>query len=156
MDGKCYLCRRHYYDAGGKCPGCGTYEPGYRPFPEMAIDLKKIEKKAKERAIPADWNQVNLEWTISKDGKVEGGELYGYHKTQIKKGELGKASKIREEYEEFMDAKDQDNPVMELVELSDLLGAIEAYTKRRYNLRLEDLMVMTRATQRAFRNGHRE
>jgi hypothetical protein len=80
----------------------------------------------------------------------------GYHTTEIKKGELGKASKITEEYEEFMDAKLQDNPVMELVELSDLLGAIEAYTKRKYKLTLEDLMAMTRATQRAFRNGHRK
>jgi hypothetical protein len=133
-DGKCYLCRKCYYDASGECPGCGTYEPGFRPRPA---------------------EQVNVEFTITKDG-VKGGELYGYHAREIKKGELGKASKITEEYEEFLDAKEQDNPVMELVELSDLLGAIEAYTKRKYNLDLGDLMAMTRATQRAFQNGHRK
>ena len=48
-----------------------------------------------------------------------------YHKTYIQKGELGHASKIQEEFEEFKDAYTQGSPVMELVELSDLLGAID-------------------------------
>ncbi len=80
----------------------------------------------------------------------------GYHKQKIQKGELGHASKIREEYEEFGDAYEQGNPVMELVELSDLLGAIEAYTIKHFNVDLEDLIKMTRATQSAFKDGGRK
>lgn len=79
----------------------------------------------------------------------------GYHKTKIAKGVLGHASKIREEYEEFVDAYEQGNPVMELVELSDLIGAIEAYTLSHYDIELADLITMTRATQSAFRDGTR-
>lgn len=79
----------------------------------------------------------------------------GYHAKKIQKGELGHASKIREEYEEFVDAYDQGNPVMELVELSDLLGAIEAYTLNHYDIELRGLIVMTRATQSAFKDGSR-
>ena len=44
---------------------------------------------------------------------------------------------------------------MELVEISDLLGAIEMYTKKQYNITLQDLDVMNKTTQRAFINGRR-
>ena len=44
---------------------------------------------------------------------------------------------------------------MELVELSDLLGAIESYTKKHYNISLDDLIKMKDITQRAFINGRR-
>lgn len=80
----------------------------------------------------------------------------GYHIRKIKKGELGHSSKIREEFEEFEDAYSQDNPVMELLELSDLIGAIEAYTLNHYDIELGDLIKMTRATQSAFRDGDRK
>jgi hypothetical protein len=85
-----------------------------------------------------------------------GHEPYGYHKTKIVKGVLGEASKISEEYAEFIDANEQKNSVMELVELSDLLGAIEAYTKKKYLINLDTLLTMTRATQRAFKTGLRK
>ena len=80
----------------------------------------------------------------------------GYHKTYIRKGVLGHASKIQEEFEEFKDAYDQGSPVMELVELSDLLGAIEAYSLNHYDIELEDLIKMTRSTQSAFKDGSRQ
>ena len=51
----------------------------------------------------------------------------GYHVSEIPKGVLGTPSKITEEYLEFMDACEQNNPVMQLVELSDMLGAIDAF-----------------------------
>jgi len=51
----------------------------------------------------------------------------GYHLREIKKGELGQFSKIEEEFEEFLDAIEQKNPIMALVELSDMMGAIEHY-----------------------------
>ena len=80
----------------------------------------------------------------------------GYHTKKIKKGDLGHASKIREEYEEFVDAYEQGNPVMELVELSDLLGAIEAYALNHYDIELSDLIKMTQATKSAFQDGSRK
>ncbi len=81
---------------------------------------------------------------------------FGYHRIKINKGVLGEASKITEEYVEFLDAFAQKNSVMELVELSDLLGAIEAYTKKKYLIDLDTLLTMTRATQRAFELGQRK
>lgn len=80
----------------------------------------------------------------------------GYHKKQIRKGIVGQSSKIMEEYEEWLDAREQMNPVMELVELSDLLGAIDLYTLKMYNVSLNELLKMTRATQEAFTEGERK
>ena len=80
----------------------------------------------------------------------------GYHINKIKRGKYGEFSKIREEFEEFQDAYNQGSPVMELVELSDLLGAIESYTLNHYDIELEDLMKMTRSTQSAFKDGSRQ
>ena len=140
MDGKCYLCRKHFYDRDGKCPGCGTYEPGFRPTTKLVQS-------------PGGYG---YEFADTEAVSEKKSEPTGYHLRKIEKGVLGEASKITEEYEEFLDAKDQKNPVMELVELSDMLGAIEAYTKRKYGITLDSLTRMTRATQRAFRNGHRK
>lgn len=53
----------------------------------------------------------------------------GYHLRKIEKGELGKFSKVVEEFEEFLDALEQHNYIMALVELSDMYGAIEHYKK---------------------------
>lgn len=78
-----------------------------------------------------------------------------YHLRKIEKGIFGHASKIKEEFEEFQDAYDQGNPILELVELSDLIGAIEAYAKSHYDIDLDDLVKMKDATNRAFDSGHR-
>ena len=59
----------------------------------------------------------------------------GYHLREIKRGVFGEVSKITEEYEEFLESLEQKNPVMALVELSELA--------------LKD------ATKRAFESGHR-
>jgi hypothetical protein len=56
-----------------------------------------------------------------------------YHLKEIPKGILGEFSKIEEEFLEFLDAIDQDNILMALIELSDMLGAIEYY-REKYNL----------------------
>jgi hypothetical protein len=68
----------------------------------------------------------------------------------------GEASKIREEFCEFEDALEQNNPVMALVELSDMLGAIAEYTYRKHNITLMQLLEMSNATQRAFADGTRK
>ncbi len=78
----------------------------------------------------------------------------GYHKTLIPKGELGQFSKIIEEMEELKDAHLQNNSIMEMVEISDLIGAIEAYLKPK-NISIEDVIKMTRVTQEAFQSGRR-
>lgn len=82
--------------------------------------------------------------------------MAGYHLREIERGIFGEVSKIKEEFEEFLDALEQENKVMALVELSDLLGAIEGYTTKNFNLRLNDLLVMKNATQRAFVSGARQ
>lgn len=48
-----------------------------------------------------------------------------YHLQSIHSGEYGEISKIEEELLELKDAKQQGVRIMELNELSDLLGAIE-------------------------------
>lgn len=80
--------------------------------------------------------------------------MSGYHLKKIYKGTLGDASKIQEEYEEFMDALEQENKIMAIQELSDLIGAIELYVEN-YNLTLKDLIIMRDATKRAFEDGRR-
>ena len=81
----------------------------------------------------------------------------GYHVAKIERGELGELSKIREELEEAMDAEDQGVDLMVLLELSDMLGAVEAYLDKKHpSLSIGDLRMMARVTKRAFINGHRE
>ncbi len=79
----------------------------------------------------------------------------GYHLREIKRGEFGEVSKITEEYEEFLESLEQKNPIMALVELSDLIGAIEGYAKRHHNITLEEILALKDATKRAFESGHR-
>lgn len=79
----------------------------------------------------------------------------GYHNKIIPKGVYGEFSKINEEFAEADDAFFMDNPVMLLTELSDLVGAIEAFTLSKFNITLADLVTMRDATKRAFEDGTR-
>lgn len=80
----------------------------------------------------------------------------GYHLVAIEKGELGELSKIQEELNEALDAQTQNAKIMILVELSDMVGALEAYlTKHHPDTTLEDLRTMASITQRAFASGRR-
>lgn len=78
-----------------------------------------------------------------------------YHIKNIPKGKFGNASKIKEEFLEFQDALNQKNKIMAIQELSDLLGAIEGYLLK-YNLTLEDLIVMKNVTKKVFKEGYRK
>ena len=81
----------------------------------------------------------------------------GYHTREIKRGVLGTSSKIREELEELEDAEDQGVKVMALVELSDMIGAIDSYLDHNFaDVTLQDLIKMHEVTKRAFVNGHRK
>lgn len=78
----------------------------------------------------------------------------GYHSKEINKGVLGEYSKIEEEFEEFKDAYNQNDDVLQICELSDLLGAIEEYVKK-WNLTLEQLIMFSNKTKSAFKDGKR-
>ena len=81
----------------------------------------------------------------------------GYHVTTITKGVLGESSKILEEVEELIDAEQQHAKVMTIIELADLVGAIESYLQKHIpDIKLEDLIKMASITKRAFINGHRK
>ena len=79
----------------------------------------------------------------------------GYHLREIEKGVLGEYTKIEEEFDEFHEALEQDNKLMAMLELSDMIGAIEAYVEKR-GMTLDDLIKMKDATKRAFQTGHRK
>lgn len=80
----------------------------------------------------------------------------GYHKRKITKGIVGEYSKIREEYQELDDAHEQNIPVLELVECADLIGAISLYTLNKYNIDIDSLVAMSKATKSAFDDGSRK
>lgn len=84
-------------------------------------------------------------------------EDFGYHLAKITAGVFGEDSKIYEEVDEFADALDQGVALMALVELSDLIGAIEGWLAKYHpSITIDDLRAMSDVTQRAFRAGHRQ
>lgn len=81
---------------------------------------------------------------------------FGYHLRAVKRGTLGDFSKIEEEVDELAESIEQCNPVMALVELSDLFGAMECYLAKHHpSITMLDLMTMSAATKRAFESGRR-
>lgn len=81
----------------------------------------------------------------------------GYHLTEIVKGQLGELSKIQEELDEARDAEQQQVSLMVLIELSDLVGAVEAYLEKHHaGTTLDDLRAMSAVTRRAFSSGRRQ
>lgn len=80
----------------------------------------------------------------------------GYHEKKVSKGVLGEASKIQEEFEEFMEVHNRDCKVLELCELSDLVGAIDHYLRKHHpSIKIKDLEWMAVLTESAFREGGR-
>lgn len=79
----------------------------------------------------------------------------GYHTKEIKKEKYGTIFKIEEEWNELKDAHLQDDKILELCELSDIVGAIEGYVTEKYNMSLEDLIKFSNKTKEAFRSGKR-
>lgn len=81
----------------------------------------------------------------------------GYHKKQITPGNFGDLSKIYEELEELQDAEDQKASILMLVEMSDLIGAIEGYLEKHFpGMLLSDLIQMSNLTKSAFKDGSRK
>lgn len=79
----------------------------------------------------------------------------GYHKREIKKGEIGEFSKIQEEFVELLDAFEQDDKVLQICELTDLVGAIELFVEKHFNLNLNDLKKFSDKTKEAFKDKTR-
>jgi hypothetical protein len=84
--------------------------------------------------------------------------MAGYHQVEIPRGKFGEISKIGEEFLELKDAVDQNNRIMALLELSDLIGAIEGFVEHEFNntVSFDDLLKMKDATHRAFKEGKRK
>lgn len=80
----------------------------------------------------------------------------GYHKKEIGKGKYGDFSKIQEEFDELCDAREQQCSILELCELSDLLGAIEGYIENRFKITISDLKKFSDLTKEAFIEGSRK
>ncbi len=78
-----------------------------------------------------------------------------YHKRFIQKGTLGEYSKIKEEFDELTDAYEQEDKILQLCELCDLVGAIEAYAET-FNISLDDLIKMKNKTRESFIEGKRK
>lgn len=66
-----------------------------------------------------------------------------FHQVAIEKGEYGKLSKIKEELDEAIDAQNQGNDLMLLIELSDIVGAVEGVSKQ-YGFTIEQLLTFAR------------
>ena len=64
----------------------------------------------------------------------------GYHKKEISEGIVGEFSKIQEEFEELIDAHEQNDKILQMCEMSDLIGAIEEYSLNKFNITLQDLI----------------
>jgi hypothetical protein len=65
--------------------------------------------------------------------------MSGFHKARIKKGVYGELSKIQEELDEAKDAEDQGIQLMLLIELSDIIGAVEGVAEK-HGMSLKDLI----------------
>lgn len=82
--------------------------------------------------------------------------MAGYHIAEIKKRNYGSAGKIQEELDELNDAHEQGSKIMQLVELSDLYGAIEGYLQQNFpGMSMQDLKKFSDITKRAFESGER-
>lgn len=77
-----------------------------------------------------------------------------YHLKKIKKGTLGKISKVQEEIEEYRDAKKQKCKIVQELELADIYGALEAVAHS-HGLKMKDLKKMSQLIKRAFESGDR-
>jgi len=80
----------------------------------------------------------------------------GYHLVAIPRGELGELSKVQEELDELRDAMAQGSRIMAAVELSDMMGAIQAFMDRHLpGTTIQDVLTFSAITKRAFENGRR-
>lgn len=129
------------------CPAEAKFENGFRKFlerPPMTMEeLSKLLGKSPK-------------WIDNQLGKAQP-EKHGYHTSDIPKGKAGEFSKITEEYHEALDAHENNNPVMLLLELADMLGAVERFLEVQHpTVTLDDVVKQAKLTNEVFRRGLRE
>lgn len=73
----------------------------------------------------------------------QGGDIIKFHKNEISKGIYGELSKIQEELDEAYDALAQNQELMLLIELADIIGAVEGVSKK-YGFSIEQLLAFAR------------
>lgn len=144
----------------GRFHRTGIYEPTvtYLCREETETEYARVIRPIGAPAVCPFSNPKPTEevWDIIRETLVSSVSKPGYHMRNIDKGVLGDPSKIFEEVEEFMDAVDQKVSVMALVELSDLMGAVDAYLAKHHpSISFDDLRAMSDVTKRAFVNGRR-
>lgn len=123
------------------------------PYYELESLYEQITNECRDSELEKIYtNRVDVIENMEESSKP----VIGYHMTEIEKGELGNLSKIREELDEAIDAEKQQCKIMTLVELSDMMGAIESYLESNFaDITLQDLITMSDITKRAFKAGRR-
>lgn len=124
------------------------------PYYELESLYEQITNECRD----SEFEKIYTNKVVVAENVVEisSNPVMGYHMTEIEKGELGKLSKIREELDEAIDAEKQQCKIMTLVELSDMMGAIESYLESNFtDITLQDLITMSNITKRAFKAGRR-
>lgn len=109
----------------GTLKGSFSEKPTSNDIYDLGLERRVADELAKNgRFYFAHVGYWVLEETIEKETITE--KPVGYHLTTIEKSEYGTVGKVSEELLELIDAIGQDCKIMMLVELSDLVGAIEA------------------------------
>lgn len=124
------------------------------PYYELESLYEQITNECRD----SEFEKIYTNKVVVAENVVEisSNPVMGYHMTEIEKGELGKLSKIREELDEAIDAEKQQCKIMTLVELSDMMGAIESYLESNFtDITIRDLITMSNITKRAFKAGRR-
>ena len=80
----------------------------------------------------------------------------GYHRNKISKGKFGEFSKVKEEFQEFEDAVEQNDIILQMCELSDIVGAIEGYAIQHLGITIENIIKFKDKTKKAFIEGNRK
>lgn len=144
----------------------GVESDGYATFKYTDFECPRLTEEEMYSNIPLgkfmnmtyeqvkEYRKINVP-IFAKDLEVS---QPGYHVAEIPRGEYGKISKIIEEAAELKDAMEQGQKLMCLIELSDILGAIEGYLEKEYEgkVTVTDLFNMSNATKRAFESGGRK
>lgn len=118
-----------------------------------ALEISENVIECEPRMLRATYDATNLiaSYVVKPECTIS-----GYHKVEIVKGVLGEVSKINEEFHEFLDSVDQGVKIMALMELSDMIGAVEAYLNKHHSgTTIDDLIKMKDVTKRAFESGAR-
>lgn len=110
------------------------------------IDLIKQENDfvgfANKKFIFGTKNKKTLTLRYSEKNEYDGiniNNTFSWHNRKIKKGTYGELSKVEEELDEAREALEQGNKLMFLIELSDVIGAVEGIIEQ-HGLSLNDLI----------------